>query len=397
MSSDSKKVVGVLTTTRAEYGILHPLIDKMLKDSFFDVRVLVSGTHLKNEYGNSIQEIESDSIPIAAKIDILSGEDSPYGISVTMGTAIQKFAKYFSENKLDGLVVLGDRYETLSVCIAAMNERIPIIHLHGGETTEGAIDECIRHSITKMSQLHLTATDEYRRRVIQLGENPDRVFNIGSIGVENVLKKRLLSFDELASSLNEIYRGSNKFVLNRPYAVVTFHPVTLENNTAANQVDELIKVVNEHGEISYIFTLANADSGGMVINDKILQCERENENVYVFPSLGALRYLSAVKYASMVIGNSSSGIIEVPSFGIPTINIGDRQKGRVRAKSVIDCYPTREGIANAMTIAKSEQFLGTCAKDNNPYYKANSSENAAKLIKDFLCSGVNIKKVFYDV
>lgn len=397
MSNDIKRVVGILTTTRAEYGILYPLIEKMLKDSFFDVKVLVSGTHLKNEYGNSIQEIKNDNVPIAEEIDILSDDDSPRGISETMSTAILKFAGYFADNKLDAIVVLGDRYEALAVCIAAMNERIPIIHLHGGETTEGAIDECIRHSITKMSQLHLTATDEYRRRVIQLGENPDRVFNIGSIGVENVLKKELLSFEELMISLREIYHNSDKFNLHKPYAIVTYHPVTLEDDNSIEQIEELLEALKEHSELDYIFTLANADSGGKTINERIQQFEKERDNVYVFPSLGALRYLSAVKYASMVIGNSSSGIIEVPSFGIPTVNIGDRQKGRARAKSVIDCGTTKNDIANAITMAKSTEFMDACKETINPYYKINSSENAVRIIKEYLNSDINLKKTFYNI
>ncbi|MDO4187956.1 MAG: UDP-N-acetylglucosamine 2-epimerase [Lachnospiraceae bacterium] len=397
MSNDSRKVVGVLTTTRAEYGILYPLIEKMLKDTFFDVKVLVSGTHLDAEYGNSVQEIENDKVPIAAKIDILSHDDSPFGVSKTMSIAVSKFAEYFAENKLDALVVLGDRYEVLAVCIAAMNERIPIIHLHGGETTEGAIDECIRHSITKMSQLHLTATDEYRGRVIQLGENPNRVFNIGSIGVENVLKKNLLSKDELKVSLEEMNNSSKIINLDNPYGIVTFHPVTLEENSAIDQINNLIDALDEHKELSYIITLANADSGGKIINEKIMAYARERENVYVFASLGALRYLSAVKYSAMVIGNSSSGIIEVPSFNIPTVNIGDRQKGRVRANSVIDCGPSKEDISNAITKAESKEFVDVCISANNPYFKEDASRNAVEIIKKYLSSDIDLKKVFYTV
>lgn len=397
MSDKLKKTVGVLTTTRAEYGILNPLIEKMLKDSFFDVKVLVSGTHVSEKYGNSICEIKNDNIPIAVEIDILSNEDSSYGVSLTMSTAIVKFAKYFSEVKLDALVVLGDRYEVLAICIAAMNERIPIIHLHGGETTEGAIDESIRHAITKMGQLHLTATEEYRKRVIQLGESPDRVFNIGSIGVENVLNKKLLSFEELEDALKEIYDTPGRFKLNRPYAIVTFHPVTLEDNSATHQISELLMALSEHDEMSYIFTLANADNGGESINNQIIKYAENNEKVYVFSSLGALRYLSAVKYSSMVIGNSSSGIIEVPSFGIPTVNIGDRQKGRVRSKSVIDCNTTKEDISKAITHAKSERIINLCKKVDNPYYKEGSSFAALNIIKDFLSAEINLKKEFYNI
>lgn len=397
MSSEAKKVVGILTTTRAEYGILHPLIEKMLKDSFFSVRVLVSGTHLSEEYGKSLQEIEGDNVPIAEKIDILSGDDSPYGVSKTMSTGIEKFARYFSNNRLDALVVLGDRYETLAVCIAAMNERIPIIHLHGGETTEGAIDECIRHSITKMSQLHLTATEEYRRRVVQLGEHPDRVFNIGSIGVENVLYKELMSFEMLESSIKELSLLPGDFTLNRPYAVVTYHPVTLENSSSLDQITELTDALREHKELDYIITLANADCGGKIINEHFLRFAKENDNVHVFSSLGALRYLSAVKYSCMVIGNSSSGIIEVPSFSIPTVNIGDRQKGRTCSESVINCGPSKTEIENAIMKAESPDFANMCRNTTNPYYKENSSDLALETIKDYLCSDIDIKKSFYNI
>jgi len=397
MSKNPPKVVGILTTTRAEYGILYPLISKLLMDTFFSVRVLVSGTHLSEEYGKSLEEIEGDNVPIAVKIDILSGYDSPYGISETMSAAIVKFAHYFSRNKFDALVVLGDRYEVLAVCIAAMNERIPIIHLHGGETTEGAIDECIRHSITKMSQLHLTATEEYRKRVIQLGENPDRVFNIGSIGVENVIHKELMSFDSLVKSMKKISQSPDKFDLNRPYAVVTYHPVTLDANNLSYQITELTDALSAHRELDYIITLANADCGGKTINEHFIRFAGENDNVHVYPSLGALRYLSAVKYSCMVIGNSSSGIIEVPSFGIPTVNIGDRQKGRTCAESVISCGTSKNEIETAILKAESNEFLNACRNITNPYYKENSSELAVEIIKDYLSSDIDMKKSFYNI
>lgn len=395
--NENRKTVGILTTTRAEYGILNPLIRKMCEDSFFDVKVLVTGTHLCEKYGKTVEEIETDGIPIAARIEILSGDDTPIGVSRTMANAIERFAAYFSDNSFDAVIVLGDRYETLAVCIAAMNERIPIIHLHGGETTEGAVDECIRHSITKMSQLHLTAAEEYRKRVIQLGESPDRVFNIGSIGVENVLQKELLSFDDLKESLKGINPDFKEEAFGKPYAVVTFHPVTLEENSALTQINELLKALDENSELSYIFTLANADNGGQLINERVLEYAGRKNNVNVFASLGALRYLSAVKHSQMVIGNSSSGIIEVPSFKVATVNIGDRQKGRISAESVINCEANSRDISAAIRKAQSDEFTEKCRLAENPYYKSNSSENAVKIIRDYLSREKDLKKSFYDI
>ncbi len=313
---DKKKII-VVTATRAEYGLLKPIIKKLKQSEYFQVEPAATGMHLSSEFGSTYREIEEDGIQIDNNIEILLSSDTPVAMSKTMGLALISFSEYFDKSKPDAIMVLGDRYETLAVCCAAMNGRILIFHLHGGETTEGAIDEAIRHAITKMSFLHFTSTETYRKRVIQMGEDPDRVFNVEAVGVENVLHEELLSKNELEKLL--------QLNLSRSYAVVTFHPVTLENDSVEAQL------LDEHSEYLYICTKANADAGGRKINQMLDDYAAQRENIAVYESLGMKRYLSAVKYAAMVIGNSSSGIIEVPSFRIPTINIGDRQKGRIQA------------------------------------------------------------------
>lgn len=385
-----KKRIAILTATRAEYGLLKPLMEALLNDDFFDVDVLVTGVHLSEDFGLTYKEIENDGIPISAKIEILSGEDSALGMSKTMANAVERFAEWFSKNPVDGLIVLGDRYETLAVCCAATNERIPIFHLHGGETTEGAIDEAVRHSITKMSYLHFTSNEMHRKRVVQLGENPKRVFNVGAIGVENVLKTSLLSKEELSESLG--------MDLSKPYAVATFHPVTLENASISDQFFEFVGALNELDNLQYIITKANADSGGKLINVLIDEYEKTKDNVHVYTSLGMKRYLSAVKYADVVIGNSSSGIIEVPSFHVPTVNVGDRQRGRMQAESVINCVCEKEAIKKSIKKALSAEFQQSIQDVKNPYEGNGTTETICKVIRDVLeSSSISLKKSFYDV
>lgn len=381
--------IGVLTATRAEYGILKPLIKKMSIDDDINLKLLVSGAHLSDKFGNTYREIEEDKIDIFAKIPIQDEADTSLGISRTMGTALAKFGEFFSKNQLDALVVLGDRYETVAVCLSAMAFNVPIIHLHGGETTQGVIDEAIRHAITKLSYLHFTSTKEHRNRVIQLGEQPDRVFNVGALGVENVLNIKLLSKKELEKSID--------FSLDKPIAVVTYHPVTLEKRSVVEQSKALLDACKEHVEMNYIFTKANADLDGSIINGMIDDFEKDRRNVVVFTSLGMLRYMSALKYAAMVIGNSSSGIIEAPSFGIPTINIGDRQKGRMQSKSIINALPNKESISQAINKVKSAKFIHIAKKSNNPYEGENTSKQILDTIKIELNKGVQLKKEFYDL
>lgn len=383
------KMITVLTATRAEYGLLSPIIKELKKCTELCVKVVVTGAHLSPEFGLTYREIEKDGIVIDKKIEILLSADTPSAISKSMGMAMIGFADYFSESRTDALLVLGDRYETLAICCAAMNERVPIIHLYGGETTEGAVDEAVRHAITKLSYLHLTSTEAYRKRVIQLGENPGRVFVVGSVGVENVLHQPLLSKKELENSLG--------MRLDCLYAVVTFHPVTLEDSSAGEQCRELLAAFDSYPEMKFVVTKANADADGRIINRLLEEYAVEHDNVRVFDSLGMIRYLSAVKYAAMVIGNSSSGLVEVPSFHIPTVNIGDRQKGRIKAESVIDCRPEKNDICEAIEKAKTDDMKKIAADVINPYGDGNTSKKVCSAIIEMFAKGIDLKKKFYDI
>lgn len=385
------KKIAVLTATRAEYGLLKPVIDALNKIDDFSVKVVVTGAHLSPEFGFTYKDIENDGIKIDKKIEILLSSDTPAAISKSMGLAMIGFADYFAESNPDALMVLGDRYETLAVCCAAMNARIPIIHLYGGETTEGAVDEAFRHAVTKMSYFHFTSTEEYRKRVIQLGEAPERVFTVGGTGTENAIKTPLLSKEELEKSLD--------FTLDRDYAVVTFHPVTLESDTSKIQFGELLMALGKHGEMKYIITKAGADSDGRIINKMIDEYANSNDNVCAVNSLGTVRYLSALKYCKMVIGNSSSGLLEVPSFKIPTVNIGDRQRGRIRAESVIDCEPDCGDICRAIDKANSAEFRKLVRQVKNPYGDGNTSERIVRILKEKTADFTpdKLKKKFYNI
>ncbi len=385
------KRICILTATRAEYGLLRNVIHKLSKETEIGVDVVVTGAHLAPEYGLTFHEIEQDGIRIDRKIPILLSSDMPASVSKTMGLALIAFSDYFEEKQPDMLIVLGDRYETLAVCIAAMNQRIPIAHLYGGEKTEGAMDEAIRHSITKLSYLHFTSTEEYRRRVIQLGEQPDRVFCVGAMGVENVMKQSIMTKKELEESIG--------FELGKNFSVVTYHPVTLETESATSQIQELFTALLRIENMKYLITKANADAGGRQINGLLDQFAEENkERVFVIESLGMKRYLSALKWCKMVIGNSSSGIVEAPSFRIPTVNIGDRQKGRLQAESVINCEPYAENIEKAMRKAISKEMTDLVSKTLNPYGDGNTTEQITAIIKNMLLEDkIQLKKSFFDI
>ncbi len=385
-----KKKVCVLTATRAEYGLLRPVIQRLREDDFFDVQVVITGAHLSPEFGLTYKEIENDGIPIDKKIEILLSSDTPASISKSMGLALIGFADYFAESKPDLLLVLGDRYETLAVCCAAMNQRIPIAHLYGGETTEGAVDEAYRHAISKLSYLHFTSTEEYRTRVIQLGEDPSRVFNVGALGVENILQTPLMSREELEQSL--------EFKLSSRYVVVTYHPVTLEDGTSAEGFQELLDALDAFPQLQVIFTKANADADGRIINTMIDEYVKSHRNTIAFESLGTVRYLSVVKHSCAVLGNSSSGIIEVPSLSVPTINIGDRQKGRIMEESIISCEPERKSIENALTMALSDEFKEKLKTMKSIYGDGNTSSRIVEVIlKELTDSAIDLKKAFYDL
>ena len=384
------KRVCVVTGTRAEYGLLKPVINKISKDDELELCLIVTGMHLSPEFGMTYREIENDGYEIGHKVEMLLSADTPSSIVKSMGVEMIGFADVYAEEQPDMVVLLGDRYEILVAATAAMVHRIPIAHIHGGESTEGAIDEAIRHSITKMSMLHFASTEVYKKRIIQLGEQPERVFSVGALGVENVKSLSLLSRKELEESI--------QFSFDKATVMVTYHPVTLENDTVENQFTNLLTVLKKHKELQIIFTKANADTDGRVINQMIDQFVLENSNRSIaFTSMGQLRYLSALQYCVAVVGNSSSGIIEVPSFGIPTVDIGERQKGRVRAESVIHCGTEESEIESAMKEALSDAGREKAKQSMNPFEGVDTSKRIIEVIKKYLKQGIVLKKHFYDI
>lgn len=384
------KKVCVVTGTRAEYGLLKPVIDKIYKSKELELQLVVTGMHLSTEFGLTYKEIVEDGYPITSKVEMLLGSDTPVGVTKSMGVALIGFADCFDMNKPDIVVILGDRYEMFAAATAAMVAGIPIAHIHGGELTEGVMDDAIRHSITKMSQLHFTSTEEYRNRVIQLGEYPHVVYNVGALGVENVKTVKLLSKKELENELD--------FQFRNPMIMVTYHPVTLERMSSEKQFGEILEVIDRHKDISVIFTKANADADGRIINrmiDDYVNANRDRCRGYT--SLGQKKYLSALQFCDAVVGNSSSGIIEAPSFGIPTVNIGDRQKGRVHAKSVIDCENDIKQIEMALINALSSEFKSEIAVVKNPYEGECPSDKIVETISKAVNEGIIIKKHFYNI
>lgn len=385
-----RRSVCVITGSRAEFGLLSPLIKRLSDSDLTDLKLVVTGSHLCKELGNTQTEIEQSGFKIDAKIPVSIGNEKSQ-MAHSIGEAVCSFTEYFSKNTPDMVVVLGDRYEIFAACTAAAVLAIPISHIHGGETTAGAVDEFFRHSITKMSLLHFTACEDYRRRVIQLGEEPDRVFNVGASGIENIKSLKPMSLSELSESLG--------FDLNdAPFSVVTYHPVTLENGTGEEHIRELITAMDSFEDMKYIITLANADAGGEKINELWKSQAKTHPNWLVVPSLGLKRYLSALRFAQMMLGNSSSGLIEAPSFGIPTVNIGDRQLGRMLADSVLCCSPDFESILEAMQKAQSPEFKSIAKNTENPFGDGNTSEKIFNEIVTFLASeNFSVKKRFYDL
>ncbi|MAG67901.1 MAG: UDP-N-acetylglucosamine 2-epimerase (hydrolyzing) [Pseudomonadales bacterium] len=380
--------VCVITGTRAEYGLLYWLMKEIQADAALQLQIIVTGMHLSPEFGLTYQEVEKE-FKIDKKIEMLLSSDTQVGVSKSIGLAQIGFSEALAELSPDMVVVLGDRYEILAAAIAAMIARIPIAHIHGGETTEGAFDEAIRHSVTKMSYLHFTAADEYRRRVVQLGEHPARVFNVGGMGVENIARLPLLGRREFEESIG--------FELSVRNLLVTFHPVTLEDNTAEAQFSELLSALDVLENTHVIFTKANSDTAGRAINlmiDEYVRCN--SARAVAFSSLGQLRYLSALQYVDAVVGNSSSGLAEAPSFKIGTINVGDRQKGRIKALSVIDCHPDRASISLAFDKLYSDEFQSSLELVKNPYGDGCPSKSIVEIIKSAPLGG-GLKKEFYDL
>ena len=380
------KKIAVVTATRAEYGLLSPVIKALRKheSGIFRVDLIVTGTHLSDEFGMTVNEID-DRIDCRIPIPVKSFSETD--ISANQADALVKFTELFALQKYDAVVLLGDRYETLAVAIAAGNTRTPVFHLCGGDTTEGAMDEWIRHSITKISYLHFVTNEESRKRVIQLGEDPDRVYNYGSTSIDNILAIADLGKKEVLESIGlPVCR----------YALCTYHPVTMENGDVDMQIKNFLQAVASFPDLQFIVTKSNADQGGARINELLDEAEAGIPNLHVFASLGAKRYLSLMKYAEFVIGNSSSGIIETPAFHIPTVNIGDRQRGRLRTESIIDCGFHSEDIAKAVSIALSAEHRAKCLQAESPYGDGHASEKiASKMVSTIFYERIDLRKKFY--
>lgn len=383
----SRKIC-VITGTRAEYGLLRWVMQGIKDDPELTLQVIATGMHLSPEFGLTYREIEQDGFRIDRKVEMLTSSDTSVGIAKSMGLGMIGFADALNELRPDLIIVLGDRFEIFSAVSAALVARIPVAHLHGGEATEGAFDEALRHSITKMSHLHFVAAEEYRQRVLQLGEQPERVFLVGGLGIDNIKHLKLLDRAELETSLD--------FKLGQKNLLITFHPVTLETATAADQMAELLAALAELHDTQLIFTMPNADTNGRVLIKMVEQFVAQHSNARAYTSLGQLRYLSCIAHVDGVVGNSSSGLAEVPSFRKGTINIGDRQRGRLQAASVINCEPTRGSIGAALERLYDADFQASLSQARNPYGEGGASEKVVETIKHYPLNGIT-KKVFYNL
>ena len=383
-----KRNICVVTGSRAEYGLLYWLMKEIEADKDFELKIIVTGMHLSAEYGNTFLQIEKDGFEITRKVDMLLSSNSELGVSKSMGLGLMGFADAFSELHPDLVIVLGDRFEIFSAVSAAMIAKKPVLHIHGGEVSEGSIDDSIRHSITKMRHLHFTATEEYKNRVIQLGENPKRVFNVGGLGIDNINKLKLLTKNEFENAIN--------FKLGVKNVLVTFHPATLETSSAEMQFSEILESLDELENTTIIFTKSNSDADGKIINSMIDNYVSTRNNSIAFISMGQLNYLSALKFMDAVVGNSSSGLHEAPSFNIGTIDIGDRQKGRIKAESVISCLPKKEEISKSFDKLYSKDFQNILNNIKNPYGSGGASKKIVRKIKEINFDEI-IKKSFYDL
>lgn len=382
------KKICIITATRAEYGLLKPLMELINLSDKLELQIIATGAHLSPEFGLTYKQIEADGFYINEKVEILLSADTPSSIVKTMGLAMAGMAEVYPRLSPDMIVILGDRYEMLAIASAATIFKIPVVHLHGGEITEGAYDDAIRHAITKLSHLHFTSTDAYKKRVIQLGENPDNVFNVGAIGLDNINNLKLLSREELEKDLDVKFKKYNY--------QVTYHPETLGELSSSEQFQNLLNVIHQQEDSFFIFTKANADTDGRIINQMIEDFVRKHpEKAKVFDSLGSLRFLSVVKVCDAIIGNSSSGILEAPSLYTATINIGDRQKGRAQAASIINVSNLQESIALGFQQSKNEDFLIKVNSVKNPYDNGGA---ANKIIEQILVhNNINTTKSFYNL
>lgn len=376
----------VVTGTRADYGLLYCLMKEIKNDAELQLQLIVTGTHLSPEFGLTYTVIEQDGFLIDAKIEMLLSSDTCVGITKSIGLGIIGFAEALERIQPDLLVVLGDRYEILAVTQAAMVARVPIAHIAGGDTTEGAIDEAIRHSITKMSHLHFVTNQESERRVRQMGENPERIYCVGSPGIDYIKQLTLLKLDELEESLDFKFSSRN--------LLITFHPVTLDNRSSQEQFNELLTALDLlGGEVGLIFTKPNSDTDGREIIKMIDEYVANKPHAKAYISLGQQRYLSTISQVDAVVGNSSSGLYEVPTFRKPTVNIGDRQKGRLQGETVINCTTDSQQIYEAI----EQSFSLDCQYGINPYGDGNSSPLILKAIKDIPDFKVLLRKHFYEM
>ncbi len=385
------KKIAVITATRAEYGLLSPVIKELrtYENGDFAVELIVTGTHLSDKYGKTINEIKQDGHRIDELVPIPVNSESELDISKNQADTLIKFTELFCKKKYNAIMLLGDRYETLAIAIAAGNTRTPIFHLCGGDTTEGAMDEWIRHSITKMSYLHFVTNEESRRRVIQLGESPDRVFNYGSTSIDNILTVADMSKEEVLKSID---------MPDCKYALCTYHPVTMDGGRVDGQIKHFLDAIKLFPDLQFIVTKSNADKSGARINELIDDAGKTIKNMHVYTSLGVRRYLSLMKYAEFVLGNSSSGIIETPVFHVPTVNIGDRQKGRLQVENVINCGSSSDEIAQAIVVAMTDKHKTICKRVVNPYGNGHAAERIARTVWDIVnAEKIDLKKKFNDM
>ena len=383
----SRKIC-VVTSSRADYGLLRWIMQGIKDDPKLSLQVIATGMHLSPTFGLTYRVIEEDGFRVDAKVEILGSSDTPVAIAESMALALAGTAKAFSELKPDLVVVLGDRFEIFAATTAALVAKIPVAHLHGGETTVGAFDEAFRHSITKMSHLHFVATDEYKSRVIQLGENPENVYLVGGVGIDSIKNLLLLSRDELEAQLGVEF-GTKSLL-------ITFHPVTLDAESPKHQMKELLAALSHLHDTTLIFTMPNTDTGGHDLIKMIEEFVEQNKNAKAFTSLGQLKYLSCISQVDGVVGNSSSGLTEVPTFKKGTINVGDRQLGRLQASSVINCEPTEKDIKRAIEMLYSLDFKSNLTATKNPYGEGGASARVVRALKEAPLEGI-VKKTFHDL
>jgi GDP/UDP-N,N'-diacetylbacillosamine 2-epimerase (hydrolysing) len=382
-----RRKIAVVTGTRADYGLLFWVLQKIHEDPELILQLVVTGMHLSPEFGLTVKEIEADGLPISERVEMLLSSDTEVGVSTSIGLGVMGFAKAFSRLQPDILVLLGDRFEVLAAATAAVVARIPIAHIHGGESSEGAIDEAFRHAVTKMSHIHFPAVDLYARRIRQMGEDPEKIFTFGAPGLDHIYLTHLPERKELQKEL-----GIN---LTKRIAVITYHPVTMEFSTARQHMTNLLAGIRGR-DLTLVFTYANADTGGRVINQMIEEFVKNEPQAYAFPSLGQRVYLGLLRIARVMIGNSSSGIIEAPSFKLPVVNIGDRQRGRVRAANVIDCGAEQPEISKALDQALSGEFRESLRGLVNPYGEGQASSRIVSTLKQISLGEALLKKRFKD-